>query len=381
MMQRPKLPWVDELITPHEAPCVSIYMPLLRAEPPAAENGRLFDELLERARVSLAKGYPEATVRTMLDKVRSATAADGFWIGPRDAIAIFASPDYLRVIDLPTQLDARVDVADSFHVRPLLRMMQADRRYHVMALTLKHVDLYEGNQYGVRRIDAPNVPQDPATVSRMRMSHQIDATSDLRTAETQHPGEGTSPANVTEERFLRAVDKAVWEQFSRDSGLPLILIADENRNSAFRAVSKNTRLMEKGLTLDPNGIDPARIHKETWALLEPQFQAEAEELVNRFQAARARKLGSDELQPVVQAASMGRVDTLLINADSQVPGRIEDAGDGATFRFQPADVGDPDADDVLDDLAEMVLKTQGAVLVLPPDQMPGESGVAAIFRY
>ena len=375
------IPWFQELIAPHQAPCVSIYMPTLRAEPPAAENGRLFRDLVVKARDELARGYPDPLVRELVDRIRAIPDEPGFWTAPRDGMAVFASADLLRVIDLKSRIDARVDVADSFHVKPLIRMMQSDRRYHVLALTLKHADLYEATQYDIRRLPAPNVPQDPDTVSKMRMSNQITATADIRTASTQHPQEGTSTGGVAEERFMRAVDQAIWEQFSRDSHLPLILVADEKRNTAFRAASKNIHLMEKGLTLDPNGIDPARIHRETWALLEPQFQAEAQDLVDRFMAARARKLGSDELQPVVAAAAVGRVDTLLIDADRHIPGRIEDAGDGGTFQFRPADATDPRADDVLDDLAEMVLKTEGAVLVLPPDMMPTESGVAAIYRY
>jgi hypothetical protein len=375
------IPWFQELIAPHQPPCVSIYMPTLRAEPPAAENGRLFRDLVEKARDSLSRGYGERDVGPLVDRIMAVPDEPGFWTAPRDGLAVFASPDLLRVIDLKTRVDSRVDVADSFHVKPLIRMMQSDRRYHVLALTLKHADLYEATQYDIRRLPAPNVPQDPDTVSKMRMSNQITATDDIRTASTQHPQEGTSTGGVSEERFMRAVDQAIWEQFSRDSHLPLILVADEKRHTAFRAVSKNIHLMEKGLTLDPNGIDPARIHRETWALLEPQFQAEAQDLVDRFMAARARKLGSDELQPVVAAAAVGRVDTLLIDADRHIPGRIEDAGDGGTFQFRPADAADPRADDVLDDLAEMVLKTEGAVLVLPPDMMPSGSGVAAIYRY
>ena len=380
-MRQPNLPWFKELLAPHEAPCVSLYMPVLRADPPAAENGRLFRELVDKARVELARGYPEREVRDLVGRIGAVPEGEGFWVGPRDGIAVFASPDFLRVIDLQSRLDARVDVADTFHVRPLIRLMQADRRYHVLALTFTRVELYEGTQYGLRRMTDVNLPLDPNPVSRMRMSSQISAAEDVATAETQHPGEGTTASGVSEERFMRAVDRAVWEQASRDARLPLILVADEKTNAAFRANSKNGHLMEQGLTLDPNGLDLARLHAEPWALLEPQFRAEARDLVDRFQAARARRLGSDQIEPVVSAAAVGRVDTLLIDADRHLPGRIEDAGDGATFTFRPADAADPRADDVLDDLAEMVLKTDGAVLILPPDLMPGDTGVAAIYRY
>ncbi|HEV7302189.1 MAG TPA: hypothetical protein VGN72_22820 [Tepidisphaeraceae bacterium] len=380
-MRQPNLPWFKEVIDVHQAPCVSIYMPMLRAAPPANENQRLFNELIDKVAAELASGYPKEVVEPLVNRITAEASGTDFWIGPRDGIAVFASSDYLRIVDLPSRPDARVDVADTFHVRPLITSMQADRRYHVLALTLRQAVLYEGNQYGVRRLATPGVPQDPHTVSKMRMSQEIDAASDIKTATTQYPQEGTIPAAVSEDLFLRAIDKAVWEQFSRDAKLPLVLMADENRSSAFRAISKNTYLLEQGSMVDPHHLAPERIHQETWKLIEPRFGAEAQDLVDQFQAARARKLGSDELAPVVEAAAVGRVDTLLIDANRQIPGRIEDSGDGATFQFKPAPAGDPRADDVLDDLAEMVLKTDGAVMILPPDLMPSDTGVAAIYRY
>jgi hypothetical protein len=42
---------------------------------------------------------------------------------------------------------------------------------------------------------------------------------------------------------------------------------------------------------------------------------------------------------------------------------------------------DPNAGDILDDLAERVLKTGGQVIVAPKGSMPTATGLAAIFRY
>src|SRR3712207_4918387 len=107
-MRQPNVPWFRELIAPHDAPCVSIYMPTVRAEPPAAENGRLYRDLTIKARDALARGYPDEVVRALVDRIAGVPDGDGFWTGPRDGLAVFASPDYLRVIDLQTQVDARV---------------------------------------------------------------------------------------------------------------------------------------------------------------------------------------------------------------------------------------------------------------------------------
>ena len=38
-------------------------------------------------------------------------------------------------------------------------------------------------------------------------------------------------------------------------------------------------------------------------------------------------------------------------------------------------------DDVLDDIATQVLRTEGTIVAVPADQMPTDTGVAAVFRY
>ena len=57
---------------------------------------------------------------------------------------------------------------------------------------------------------------------------------------------------------------------------------------------------------------------------------------------------------------------LLIEADRVVPLRINPE----TWELEPADLDDPEHDDLLDDLAEMVFRSKGEVVVLPKDRMP-----------
>jgi hypothetical protein len=48
---------------------------------------------------------------------------------------------------------------------------------------------------------------------------------------------------------------------------------------------------------------------------------------------------------------------------------------------QLADMDDPTVDDLLDDLGEIISRMGGKVMVLPRDLMPGETGVAATYRF
>jgi len=93
--------------------------------------------------------------------------------------------------------------------------------------------------------------------------------------------------------------------------------------------------------------------------------------------AKSKGLGSDDLAQVAQAAAAGRVATLLIEADRQISGRL----DSSTGRIEDAELGEPQADDLLDDLGELVAKMGGRVLVIPAEQMLGRTGLVAAYRY
>ena len=87
--------------------------------------------------------------------------------------------------------------------------------------------------------------------------------------------------------------------------------------------------------------------------------------------------GSGDLSDVARAAVEGRVATLLLEADRQIPGRI----DAATGALSFANLGDPEVDDLLDDLGEYVLRGGGEVVVVPVERMPTTTGLAASYRY
>ena len=96
-----------------------------------------------------------------------------------------------------------------------------------------------------------------------------------------------------------------------------------------------------------------------------------------FGAAKARELGSDNLEQIAESAVAARVATLLVEADRLIPGRLN----LTTGEIQLADLANSNVDDVLDDVAELVLKNGGQAVVVPKERMPAQTGVAAIYRF
>jgi hypothetical protein len=370
--------WLRELLDPHFPPCVSIYMPMQRAKPPAAQNPREYRDLVDQAERQLASDYPRHITGPILENLRSVGTDDGFWVGDRDGLAVFASPDLLSVIDLRKPVRPAVHVADNFHVKPLLRILQADARYHLLTLTQRHVQMFAGTgDTPLVPLDSGNLPQDPGVVSKMRLNHQISATEDLHTPSTQLPDEGNAAYPASLDAFFRAVDKAVWENFSRDAGLPLILCAVEHYHPQFHQISNNPHLLPDGIKHDPQSLGTDRLRQEAWAIIEPGVRARMQALTDQFRAAKAHHKGSDEPVEVVEAANVGRVETLLIDSGHEILARY----DPITGRIASPTPSDTHADDLLDEIAEVVLRADGEVLVLPPEMMPTDQGLAAIYRY
>jgi hypothetical protein len=68
---------------------------------------------------------------------------------------------------------------------------------------------------------------------------------------------------------------------------------------------------------------------------------------------------------------------LLVDADQVLPGTI----DPTTGEIKAMELANPKVDDKLDDLAEIVLRMGGEVVIVPTDRMPTKTGLAAIYRY
>jgi len=297
---------------------------------------------------------------------------------------VLGGPALFRVFRLQRPVAELAVVADSFHTKPLRRFLQTAGRYQVLGLSLQKIQLFEGNRDALDEIDpAPGVLRTitEALGDELTESHQTVASYGgvgQGTAPMRHGDGGKQDAVQTDaKRFFRAVDRAVLEHHSRPSGLPLILAALPEHHDLFHRVSHNPFLMAEGLTLNPDVLPIDELRERAWQVVEPQYQARLATLADEFAAAKSNGLGSDDLAQVAQAATAGRVATLLIESDRLIGGRL----DGATGRVEVAELSDPQVDDLLDDLGELVGKMGGRVLVIPVERMPSRTGLAATFRY
>jgi hypothetical protein len=320
----------------------------------------------------------------MMERFQSLARDDRFWNHRTDGLAIFGSPERFELYELQRAMPELLVVADSFHTKPLIRILQSADRYQILSLNRHEAKLYEGNRDALDAVELTNVPSTIADVLGDERSPptQMVGSYGIRTGgggTAVHHGHGPQTDLIEADmiRFFRAVDRGILEHHSRPSGLPLMLAALPEYHEPFRNISHSPYLMDEGIMTNPDALSLDELRKQAWDKVEPLYLARLQELKEKFHTARAQRAGSADLSDVAKAAIAGRVATLLVDADRVIPGII-DRNSGAV---SPDKSAAGHVDDMLDDLAELVLAKGGEVVVVPIERMPSDSGLAAIYRF
>jgi hypothetical protein len=353
-----------------EPPCLSLYQPTHRTHPDRRQDPIRFRNLVNALGQSLAARYPHAEAAALLAPFEALAGDESFWNRALDSLAVLGARGLFRVYRLQRPVGEMAIAADSFHVKPLLRILQSADRFQVLGLSRQRVKLFEGNRDVLDEIDLGEAVPRTLADALGQADRQPQTSVWTYRAGAAGPGAG---AGVTHgvggdkareedretDKFFRSVDNAVVVSHSRPSGLQLILAALPENQSRFRALSRNPFLLAEGIDGDPEALPAEALRERAWRALEPHYLARLAGLVEMFGAARGRELGADDPDEVAEGAAAGRVSTLLLAAERE---------DGAL-------------DDRLDDAGEAALRYGGQVVIVPAARMPTRTGVAAIYRF
>ncbi|HET6574439.1 MAG TPA: hypothetical protein VFG68_12600 [Fimbriiglobus sp.] len=371
---------IRALLTSQDAPCVSIYLPTHRSYPDNQQDPIRYRNLVDAAERSLRAKYPGRDVRALLERFRALTADRAFWNHALDGLAVLGSADRFEVVKLPRTAPELGVVADSFHLKPLLRFVQSADRFHVLGLSRTEATLYEGNRYGLSPAENGLPTFAEAVGTEVTQPTREKLTTGGRSPSTGHySGAGTrkDELDVDQEKFLRAIDRAVIEKFSKPSGLPMIVVGLDVNLGEFRKLTQNPHVVQEMISGDPGAYSPEQLRALAWKVMEPKYLARLARLTENYRTALGTGLASSDPAAIAPAAMDGRVGMLLVDADKVVPGRI----DRVARTVRTDELANPEVDDVLDDLAELVLNTGGEVVVVPHDRMPTDTGAAAVYRF
>lgn len=372
----------NDIIYEKKGPFISLYQPTHRFRPENKQDVIRFKNLVRTIENSLKEKYRDKDLQALMKPFNDIAEDNVFWNNTEDGLAILANEDKCIVYKLKRPVEENAVVGNTFHIGPLIRNFQSDDKYHLLGLDRKEFTLFEGNRYHFEKIEIdPSIDTKSEDVLGNELTEPYLSPGAYGGAENNpmfhgHGGR-KEEVDIDAERFFRYVDKVVLEHYSNPTKMPLILVSLDENQGLFRSLTNNSYLLEKGIRKDYRTLSSSDIREDAWELIEPIYLEQTKVLTDKYNFERPKSLASDDLPEVAKAVFENRVSTLLIESDRIVTGKL----DTKTGQLEMMDSNNSQFENILDDLAMMMYKNNGEIVILPKGRMPSTTGVAAIFRY
>lgn len=374
----------NDMILGEEGPLISLYQPTHRHFPENKRDKIVFKNLMREIENSLKRDYKRDMIESIMKPLYQIEKDlhEPFWNNTLDGIAVFASKNKCIVYHLFVPVKEFAVVANSFHIKPLIQAFQSLDKYQLLGLSRNSFAMFQGDKNGFVEIElGSDVPRTLEEVLGDQLTEpylSYASYGGIGDSPMYH-GHGDSTDEIAKdtEKYYRYIDRFILENYSNKSRLPLILVSLKENQSQFRKISRNPYLHKEAIDISYEAIEIEQLNKMALEIIEPDILKETKKVIESYNSAASKSLGSFELSEVVKAAFEGQVETLLLEENRIIAGKI-DKNSGIIYM---CDIDNPDCDDILDDLAELVLKNKGNIVVLPKDKMPSTTGIAAIYRY
>ncbi len=370
-----------ELFNAKEGPFISLYQPTHRHSPENKQDVIRFKNLIKEMENSLIQKYPKREISSIINLFNRLSEDKDLWIYTNEGLGIFYGEGQAIIYKLNRPVKELVVVSDNFHIKPLVRNFQSADRYHMLGLNKEGFTLFEGNRYGFDEVDLDDdIPNNikEALGDEFTSSYITGRYGASGSNSTFHGFGGRKDEMEKDtERFFRFVDRVVLENYSKPTKLPLILMALPEHHTHFRNISHNPFLLEEGIKTNYDYLTIDKLRDKMWQEIEPLYLNKTKELLNRFEESRAQHLGSDDIVQIAKAGAENRINTVLIESDRIIAGKVN----RTTGSIEEGDISDPEFGDLLNDIAEIVIRNGGEVIMLPKDRMPSTTGAAATYRF
>ncbi len=370
----------NELLTRENGLCASIYMPTVRGGPETRQNPIRFKNLLNSIEADWRACDPEDAIpEDLLEPARRLVDDTRFWENQESGMAVFLADGRFEYFRLPEPFEELSVVTDRFHITPLIPILNQDQPFYLLALSQNQVRLFEGSGQTIQELSPEGMPASlQEALSFDLPQKQLQSHAGSRGGEMifHGHGSGTDDEKNAILRYLQAVNRGL-EKLLAGQRTPLVVACDEPVFSIFQEANSHPGLVDQPIPGNPEELSAKELHQRAWELLVPRLRADAERAMARYMDRLNTEQTASDLRTVLPAAFQGRVDRLFLPQGRHLWGRYDPEADQMVLGEEKA----PGDADLLDCCAVYTLRKGGQVHLLPPERIPGDGEMAALFRY
>ncbi|MGK0604119.1 hypothetical protein [Enterococcus gilvus] len=326
-----------------------------------------FKNFAKEAKRRFEKKYTDHSFEPFQEKINQLLADGDFWRNGTESIAVILTAEESYIHRLSIAVDDQYYVSDLPYLLAIIKNAQFNYSYYLMALNRDSMKLYFIRNKKVKEVDLPeDAPKDIVTALGDELTGGNLNVSARGGEVGSYHGINTKDEEVEIDwvNYYQAVDNYLKE-FENPDQLPVYLFALPENQTQFKKVAKNPYYSDKAaINGSPAQATINEIKKESQKLTVQLASIETQ----TYQKLMDRKF-IDQLVDIVPAAKEGKISHLFIATSNLVDGFGEDP-----------DV-EYDRRQVLNEIADNVIKNGGQVFVLDQKDAPDEKSLLAILRY
>ncbi len=358
-MQKDKL---ERLASERSIPCITISMNTHRTSPDNIQDVIVLKNLLKEARERVINEFGKSNIHDLLEKIdKLADEIDAHY--NLDSLHIFLSNSTKEIIrsSWPTMQDT-VHVAESFAVKPLIKVFNRTEEYLILLLSQSGIRLF----HAINDSIAGEIQNDDFPFAKNpHFLTDLDKLSD-----------GKQVDNMVRE-FFNQIDKAVVKVYNK-TGMKGVVICTEDNYSRLMQVAENYSIYLGRARINYNDTANQTIVSDAWPIVYMMQKQRRTEAINEMQEAVGKGKVITNLSDIFLAAKEGRGDLLIAHHDFHQAVRMT-----GEFSFELVnDVTLPGAiDDITSEIAWEVISKKGRAIFTDQEELKSLGDIALKVRY
>ncbi|MCA9346455.1 hypothetical protein KC960_03110 [Candidatus Saccharibacteria bacterium] len=248
---------------------ISIYIPLEPGITGLRNNISQLHSIKSHLKGYMPQEYADFIHEALDDKLEkslNATNASG--------LAIFYDGIKLKVFSLAFKPEKLLQNNSKFNLEQITNYFSEDREFYVLSLSKNGNQLYKGNHKELELLKIKDLESDikhalhidemPAVKSLQ--VHPVNSINRGKGFNFHGHGGEKDIKKIMLEEYIRKIDKAILG-YIKDKGLPLIVVAVDYAQNAFRRLTKHPNVLSVGISTNPDNVPLLELHKKTFALI------------------------------------------------------------------------------------------------------------------
>ncbi|MBV9962718.1 MAG: hypothetical protein JO072_10760 [Parafilimonas sp.] len=364
--------------------CISIFLQTHKAGVEVNERNDVisFKNALQKAEAILKeRKVATATIQNLLAPGYDLLRDDAFWLQQSPGLAFFIADNYFKYIRMPFASEGYINAEDTFYVTPLIPAMLTNEYFYVLVISKKQCKLFRADAFSIHAVHVENLPDGIASELG-----DTDVATTFRAGGRGGTGganfHGMGGGNNNDDKaylanYFEAADDEIWKQVLHNETAPLLLAGVEYLIPVYKSVSDYNHIWEAALTGNHEHDALSNLHQQSLEIMQPYFQQRVNKTLEIYGNQSATKLTSNVKVDVIPAAYYGKIAQLFVAKGEQIWGRFDEMNNKIIY----LDQNDEGAQDLVDNIVVKTLLNGGDVFLLDKEKMPGNSVLAAIFRY